>query len=86
MKQRSCCPVSHPSKANKKRKTASNVFAKFKIVFNAFVEYQQAAEKSSLKAEAARERGERGRGGKSGEAKVRRIKNSSWNWHRFFTS
>ena len=50
-------------KANKKGKTASNVFAKFKIVFNSFVEYQQAAEKSSLKAEAARERGEEGRGG-----------------------
>ena len=59
-------------KANKKGKTASNVFAKFKIVFNSFV-----ADKSSLKAEAARERGEEGRGRKSGEAKVRRIKNFS---------
>ena len=45
-------------KANKKRKTACNVFTKLKIVFNSFVEYQQVAEKSSLKAEAARQRGE----------------------------
>ena len=61
-------------KANKKRKIASNVFTKFKFVFNSFVGYQQVADKSSLKAEAARQRGEEGRGVKSGEAKVRRIK------------
>lgn len=64
-------------KANKKMKIASNVFTKFKFVFNSFVGYQQVADKSSLKAEAARQRGEEGRGVKSGEAKVRRIKNFS---------
>ncbi|XP_068725204.1 uncharacterized protein [Montipora capricornis] len=45
-------------KANKKRKTASDVFAKFDKVFESFVEYQQAADKSFLEAEAARERRE----------------------------
>lgn len=45
-------------KANKKRKTSSDVFAKFDKVFESFVEYQQAADKSFLEAEAARERRE----------------------------
>ncbi|XP_068747477.1 uncharacterized protein [Montipora capricornis] len=45
-------------KSNKKRKTASDVFAKFDKVFESFVEYQQAADKSFLEAEAARERRE----------------------------
>ena len=45
-------------KANNKRKTTSDVFAKFDKVFGSFVEYQQAADKSFLEAEAARERRE----------------------------
>ena len=45
-------------KANKRRKTASDVFAKFDKVFESFVEYQQAADKSFREAEAARERRE----------------------------
>jgi len=45
-------------KANEKRKSASDVFAKFDKAFESFVEYQQAADKSFLKAEAARERRE----------------------------
>ena len=48
-------------KANKKRKIASNVFTKFKFVFNSFVGYQQVADKSSLKA--ARGGKTEGRGG-----------------------
>ena len=51
-------------KANKKRKTASDVFAKFDRAFESFVEYQQAADKSFLEAEAARERREEERGEK----------------------
>ena len=46
-------------KANKlKRKTTSDVFAKFDKAFETFVDYQQAADKSFLEAEAARERRE----------------------------
>ena len=45
-------------KANKKRKTASDVFVKIDEAFESFVAYQQAADKSFLEAEAERERRE----------------------------
>ncbi|PFX18462.1 hypothetical protein AWC38_SpisGene17160 [Stylophora pistillata] len=54
-------PVSRQStvlKANKKRETASDVFTKFDKMFESFMEYQQAADKSFIEAEAERERRE----------------------------
>ena len=60
-------------KANKKRKTTSDVFAKFDKVFESFAEYQQVLTRASLNLK----RQERGERRKEQRNKERRIKNFS---------
>ena len=82
MKQKPVPRESAVLRANNKRKTTSDVFAKFDKVFESFVECQQAADKSVLEAEAQ----ERGKRRKERGSEGRRIQNFSRNWRRFFTS